>query len=493
MNFIEQTYYNKYLHYKQKYLNLQSLIASYTKNQSGGTKCLDNNNGFHQKKSECWHDTLLMIILFSNFEENKILFGDEEQYINPIQQKLLDHSFILNEFIYDDREYNSFLLPINFNLDEKQKFNDHGLNYIEAIYERLINILDETRPPTLKRQISHQNTFKGIDYIYQVYNHQTFYLREYKRKKNNLGDYFTALSIVNIFNYYFFKNKFINIYNISKNNIYLLDMLSNKNIIGVILTSSMKINNDNESINHVTALYKCNNIYFFYDNEGNLINDGVSIKFDWSNFDIFKNFEELYNSISLLYKNQETTDYYYISELHFLYMDEFKSDNEYIDKIKHNFIYYMEIYYNNRFNSYLESKFSEIYNNINVYDNSYLILSCEKNNIEYVKLLLSYPDININQQNNKRNSALIHACSNQNEDIVKLLLENKNIDISLFNNVGDTALIITCWHNNLNIFNLLLPFIKKDDINFKNNNFDTALSLSKDKITKELQKIIFTS
>ena len=109
---MEQKYFRKYLYYKQKYLNLQIE----TKNQLGGNVCLENNNGFHQKKSECWHDTLLMIILFSNFEANQISFGDleDETFINPIQKKLLDSHFILHEFIYDDRESSLYLLPINF-------------------------------------------------------------------------------------------------------------------------------------------------------------------------------------------------------------------------------------------------------------------------------------------------------------------------------------------------------------------------------------------
>ena len=212
-----------------------------------------------------------------------------------------------------------------------------------------------------------------------------------------------------------------------------------------------------------------------------------------NNFDIFKNLENLYSDINELYKKKDTIGDYYFTELQFLYMDNFKSENEYIDKIKHNFIYYIKYYYGDRFNSYLESKICEIYNDIDIYDNSFLTYSCEQSNIKYVKLLLEYPDININNQDYKGYSALIYACSNQHEDIVKLLLENKNINISLSNNNSDTALIIICRHNNFKIFNLLLPFIKKDDIIFKNKNYDSALSLSKDKITKELQKIIYSS
>ena len=482
---IEQNYFKKYLQYKQKYLNLI--------NQKGGTQCLENNNGFHQKKSECWHDTLLMIILFSNFQENKTTFGDldQEKFINPIQKNLLDDFFIFNKFIYLDKNYSSsFLLPINFNLDEKQTFDVPGFNYVDSIHERLINIIKSQKQlvtPTLTRQISFSTTFKSIEYVYEISNHNNYYLRKFKKRKNNYGDYNTSLTIINIFNYYFFKNEFINIYKINKKNSYYLDTLFTKNIIGVLITAH-KINYTDNDISHIIALYKCNDKYFYYDNEGNLINNGVSIEFDWSDYNIFKDLDQLYCNINSLYINKDISNNYYFSSLDFLYMDDFRSEAEYIDKIKHNFIYYIKCYDNDRFNDYLESKFRYIYNDVDDKNNSFLIYSCKDGIYDYVELLLEYPDINIDNQNIFGFNALIYACESQNVEIVRLLL-TRNINLNLFNNIGDTALIISYKYNNLEIFNLLLRY-SNINIDHQNNEGFNALIYACEKQDTEIVRLL---
>ena len=83
----------KYLKYKNKYINL--------KNQIGGVVCLDD--GFVQHYSECWHDSLLTALLLSNE------FGDKIQSI--ILEKEIDEIISCNK-------PNNFLLPLNIDYDD---------------------------------------------------------------------------------------------------------------------------------------------------------------------------------------------------------------------------------------------------------------------------------------------------------------------------------------------------------------------------------------
>ena len=435
---------------------------------------------------------LLMIILFGNHYN-----------LNIIQDKI-NEIVDLYSFIYDNR-INNFLLPINFEFNEIDinTFNKNGLKYISEIKERLknniINKLDVI-PPIFKRLNSLSTSLNSIKYIYNLYNYNNLFNQIEYHKKSHLGDYYTILTATSLFNYYFFNNNnFINIYNINNDNKKILYKFYNKNIIGLGI-SIVDINND---ISHITAIYKCGNKYFYYDNEAikysnplsRLKNNQVFIetklKLDIGISDIYFDFKKLYSEINKLYQESDISGNRYIDQIYIFYIDNFTSEEDYYDKIRHNFIYFIRDYDSSRFICNFKSRLQYIYNNLDYYNNSFLIYSCKYTDTNLIKQLLSYPDININNQNNDGETSLIIACFIQNENIIKLLLENKNINISISNNNDNTPLIVTCKNKNINILKLLLPFIKKEDVLFMNQNHETSLSLSNGKILKILQKIIY--
>jgi len=71
---------------------------------------------------------------------------------------------------------------------------------------------------------------------------------------------------------------------------------------------------------------------------------------------------------------------------------------------------------------------------------SALIEAVEYNKIEVVKLLLKFPNININHQDYKQWTALIKASFHGFTNIVVELLKYKDIDINIRNNMDLTAL-----------------------------------------------------
>lgn len=109
---------------------------------------------------------------------------------------------------------------------------------------------------------------------------------------------------------------------------------------------------------------------------------------------------------------------------------------------------------------------------INNNDNIILNIAIITNNIKKVKLLLIDNiniNIDINFQNNNNNTALILACKYEcNIEIIKILLEYKDININLQNNNNDTALSIVYNNNNIEVVKLLLKH-KNININLQNN------------------------
>jgi hypothetical protein len=138
-------YKNKYLKYKQKYLELKY-------NQKGSAMCL--KYGLQQHHGECWHDSLSMLILQSNITS--------DIFIQNIRKINLDHKKILDKFSIDNLLNNAFLLPTLFydfyltNIDAISKkdvtakkiykyFEDFfklSIQYINDQKERVINRLD---------------------------------------------------------------------------------------------------------------------------------------------------------------------------------------------------------------------------------------------------------------------------------------------------------------------------------------------------------------
>lgn len=79
-------------------------------------------------------------------------------------------------------------------------------------------------------------------------------------------------------------------------------------------------------------------------------------------------------------------------------------------------------------------------------------------NIELVKLLLSYQDIDVNVQDDQGFTPLMEACMSDNIDIVSLLLEHPNIDYTKISRYGN-CLHIACRTSDKNRIKIVQKFL----------------------------------
>ena len=98
---------------------------------------------------------------------------------------------------------------------------------------------------------------------------------------------------------------------------------------------------------------------------------------------------------------------------------------------------------------------------IDINSRLYIIIASSHNYTDIVKLLLNYPNINVNIQDNFGDTPLIWAIDNPQKDIVKLLLNQPDVDVNIKNSVGDTALIKASFYKNVELAELLLnhPYV----------------------------------
>jgi ankyrin repeat protein len=106
-----------------------------------------------------------------------------------------------------------------------------------------------------------------------------------------------------------------------------------------------------------------------------------------------------------------------------------------------------------------------------------LILAIRKRHTDIVELLLSQPDILVNEKDSDGKTALIWASWNGLTYIVELLLSQPNILVNEKDNSGRTALFVASFYGRIDIVELLLA---QPDIlvNEKDNSGRTALMLA---------------
>ena len=114
-------YKEKYLKYKNKYLSLKKSLKSL----KGGANC--PKVGFIQHEGECWHDSLSMVLLYSDGLSEHI-------------QNVFDNNFNVDECIeYAKQNSDSCLLPKNIKAKDYDKFIYHARQYISELYSRYMN------------------------------------------------------------------------------------------------------------------------------------------------------------------------------------------------------------------------------------------------------------------------------------------------------------------------------------------------------------------
>ena len=421
-------------------------------------KCLELgiNSGFHNYLGECWHNSMIMIFLFTDIKNDniqKILFNTES--------KLFDDKF--PKRLYD------FMLPLNFELSETDHYVKICMEYLFNISFRISNNFSETKIPDLKRQNSQSCSLESIKVLYEIINNNSIDKIKYDNEGHGSTNPIYELQILNIFNYIFFNNsdnEFINVRVINNTNFIEINKLLGKDIIGIGISLDEK-----GDLGHFVNLFKCANNYYFYDDNGHksLINGETYIDYDWKN--ILNrlidsgSFDKLFSDILELYDDKYISKYY-IDYIYIYYIDDFKNKNEYLNKINHQLLYYMN-YNNTRLIEYINDYDIDIINKDHLGYNV-LLYASRHNNLDIISILLNKQS-DIESKNNKGNNALTIASSEGYLEIVELLL-NKHADIESKNNYGENALISSRY---LHIVNFLLD--KGIDIESKDNEDNNAL------------------
>lgn len=116
----------------------------------------------------------------------------------------------------------------------------------------------------------------------------------------------------------------------------------------------------------------------------------------------------------------------------------------------------------------------ELTNYSNVIGSTPLIIACENNYTEAVRILLdNNADVNVKASHDM--TALMYACEHDNIEMVQLLLDNNaNVNDRNYSNV--TPLMIACGNGHKNIAQLLVN--NDADLNATNDSNKTALMLA---------------
>jgi len=87
---------------------------------------------------------------------------------------------------------------------------------------------------------------------------------------------------------------------------------------------------------------------------------------------------------------------------------------------------------------------------------SALHIACEKRRIDVINLLLSIPELDVNQINSAGETALIKACEKGHSKVVRQLLAVQNINLNIVSKYGDAAIHIACKRKHHKILKILL-------------------------------------
>jgi len=100
----------------------------------------------------------------------------------------------------------------------------------------------------------------------------------------------------------------------------------------------------------------------------------------------------------------------------------------------------------------------EVINWSNTSDNgiSSLYAACREGHIDAVKILLSFPAIEVNKAANNGYTSFHTACINNQVDCVRALLAHKDIDVNQVDNDGETALFAACFGGEAAVVKLII-------------------------------------
>ena len=500
----------KYLKYKQKYINLKKII--------GGKICeICPKKGFIQHSGECWHDAFSMILLYTD---------DLSDDIHELFNKWLSDETLINSYVesmfesYDARKY---LLSPNIDyFDDNIKLNIK--DYIFNLFRRYKRELEYQKSDLTKetkklyKQESQEfslNCIKKSFYLNKINMSQKYAIYpDFDAGHGGRSDYnYLNKSIIN---FMFAKTKKIQMIHISIKDLINkrdFDLIKIQKLIKSCKCLQIDLRLDQIAdihSYHSFGFFVCNNESIFYDdNIGELFPDRISIRYiDWKSillqyfqsYDTLININDIFTTCCAYYKDYPYKD---ITAMTFYYLDDLDSNDYYYTPGIHCLFENKQSidYWNNKlidimtgknsyFNLYEElNKFSLApqildilldYNyefDINLYN--HLEIAIENNNIKKFNKILRYPTLDINKYD-----IVVEMCNRNNTDIIKILLlhpqlnlskehdrnapilyliANKNIEIiKLF--INDPRYNIYLIHNFGTILHALISYIELNDI-----------------------------
>ncbi len=294
-----ESYKNKYLKYKNKYLKLKTIVG-------GGPYC--PRFGLHQSESACWHDALLMILLYSD------QIGPFIQHIFSLSLENLNimlrqHIFV-NGYIHTIKQKYNFLTDGNITY-----YIELCINYINAIYSRYHNekkhIHMKTPDLLVNRVTSCDLSDYSLETSYSV--HQLF--GKEREDPFSGGNFYSYENTINIFNNFIFSMSGLykcTIQQVLPYDIHSLKYNLNNNIgyiAGIIIIFSFV----DREVGHAVSIFVCGGNEYFYDNEG--ISDFQELtpdKYDLVDFtmirtNIMEEMARICNDDTILDKDKENT------------------------------------------------------------------------------------------------------------------------------------------------------------------------------------------
>jgi len=492
------SYLDKYLKYKNKYLQLKKQIG-------GRINCNDISKiGFNNRIGTCWNVTIQTVMFYGDPYRNEI---------QEILEKFSSETIIDNAIKVNNLE---LLLPSHL-LDGNNKILDKSkkilVDFIEDFknINTIINYLKET---------NRENSFIcEKDFVTKFFN-------LYKiNRETYAGNFDDSKKLYNLL-YVTLVNKGVYLSKINPSKIIDLEEIKKSFSIEIIFKL-----NGNE---HFVIFFKCDDIQKFYNNN-------KIINYNWSSFFeklIYLNKNKIDYKIKLhdmngpiiiilnkLYKfgpniieqdidkldhldftsvngNSDIVDFILIKEGNIgdiLNNDEelWKTDN-YLENIKfkkklnrvkkiNGKSALMIAIINNKLEKVQELlKYDPDFDIQNEDGKTALMYAIEKNNIEIIKELLNHnPDLNIQETYGK--TPLMKAIENNNIEIIKELLKH-DPDLNIQDRYGTSALMYAIEKNNIEIVKELLNHNPKPDLNIQDKNGSTPLMYAIDESNIEIIK-----
>jgi ankyrin repeat protein len=459
----------KYIKYKQKYIALKeqsnfvqsdSFKNKYIalKNQYGGTRIDElitklqaapkfesycDLFGFKQFQNECWNDSLLMPLCFSDALKD---------IIQPKLMKLNGKEIIELAFLCD----RSFMMYPNYKTI--RNLYENFPSYIDTIKKRF-NRLYITKDTHSTRPTDKDSS------ICSQYGLHMFLHHGQKLKKLGAENYDIVLLIRALSFAFLEEESYINYYyHYVNNELDKVIPIDKIRPFSVIINLNTKNESGNSVMGHVVSFILCGGKYYIYDNETGLK------QFRW---DIYLNkiYKESYKPIILLPKINfgltKDLKYYELNDINlieksedqinkkmtinnFIFLNIKNGRDNFINDSKEFFIYTSIIYNDYElFVSYIDSSYINkdtlFAENNNLY---HLLVYFNNNNKEFYNCLESI-GTNINLQNIELYTPINYAVINENLNSVNLLKLITDLNFNIPDNIGNTPL-----YNSIDLLNI---------------------------------------